>query len=381
MYCQELGTTGISASRFGLGCMRLPKDEREAVELVRYAIDHGVNYLDTAYVYAGSEDVLGRALAGGYRERVTLVSKAPVWFIKSHADFEQALDTSLRRLNTDYLDFYLLHNLFEGNLARVEHYGGYEFLDEMLAKGKIRFKGFSIHNTFPAFKRLVDEHSWDMAQVQMNILDVENQVTLEALSYGADKGLPMVIMEPLRGGNIINNQPPEIANILAQYPMRRSLAEWCFRWLYSKPEASVILSGASTLEQLKENLAIFADAAPYEMSAVETRVIDEVRAAFEAMHGVACTGCRYCMPCPTGVDIPAIFKTYNNYCLSGKSHVIDRMHYRESIVPQGMGADQCAECGACTQLCPQALPIPDLLAQVHAELLEPTAGFKRPESL
>ena len=259
----KLGKTGLQVSRFGLGCMRFPENREDAIEMVRYAIDNGVNYIDTAYVYGNSEIITGEALQGGYRKRITLATKSPIWNIQDHRDFEKYLDEELKRLHTDYIDMYLLHNLNPGNWEAVKKYDGLTFLDKMVEKGKIRYKGFSIHNTLEVFKEIVAIFHWEMAQIQLNILGETYQAGIEGLRYGAEKGLGMVIMEPLRGGSIINNTPPEVKKLLSEYPERRSLVEWCFRWLYNMPEVSVILSGASTIEQLKDNLRIFANSRPH----------------------------------------------------------------------------------------------------------------------
>ncbi|SHI13008.1 hypothetical protein SAMN02745823_02644 [Sporobacter termitidis DSM 10068] len=367
MQYTQYGRTGLKASRFGLGCMRFPPDEREAVSTVRYAIDHGVNYLDTAYVYKDSEATTGKALKGGYREKIYLATKSPIWNIEKYEDFEKYLDEQLLRLGTDYIDVYLLHNLFPGNWEKVKKYDGLKFLDRMIEKGKIRHKAFSIHSTTAAFREIVDAFSWEMCQLQLNILDAYNQVGVEGLHYAAEKGLATVIMEPLRGGYLINNTPREVAELIDAYPDKRPLVEWCFRWLYNMPEVSVILSGTSSLEQLKDNLRIFESAESGCMSAGDQALIVKIRETFEAKRSIGCTGCRYCMPCPKNVSIPEIFKLYNNYQLLG-SHPIDKFVYQRSYVSEGQGADQCASCGACMRHCPQSLKIPELLGQVHAEL-------------
>ena len=362
------GQTGLTVSRFGLGCMRFPNDRAEAVQMVRYAIDHGVNYVDTAYVYEGSEDILGEALQDGYRERTYLVSKSPIWNVSQHADFEPELDKSLKRLGTDYLDVYLLHNLYEDNLRKVRAYDGPGFLDEMVAKGKVRYKGFSMHNSYDAFTALVDDYDWDMAQVQLNILDSEMQVGLAGLIYGAQRGLAMAIMEPLRGGTIIQNAPPAVAALLAAYPQKRSLVEWCFRWLYDKPEATVILNGASSMEQLQDSLRIFEQTASGVMSEADQELIAHIQAAFATQAAVACTACGYCQPCPEDVAIPDIFAIYNNSTISKGAIISDRLYYQSHFVAHGQGVDRCTECGQCRDLCPQGLDVPVLLREAEAGL-------------
>jgi len=365
----QYGKTGMKVSRFGLGCMRFPSDKKEAIEMVRYAIDNGVNYLDTAFIYKDSETITGKALKDGYRNKAYLATKSPIWNINRHEDFEKYLDEELVRLGTDHIDVYLLHNMNHGHWEKVKNFDGLTFLDKMVKKGKIVHKAFSIHNTLKAFKEIVDTYDWEMAQIQLNILDEFQQVGVEGLKYAANKGIATVIMEPLRGGYLLNTAPKEVHDLINQYPEKRSLVEWCFRWLYNMPEVSIILSGTSSLQQLKDNLKIFEYATPNVMSEDDLNLIKTIREAYEAKKSIGCTGCRYCVPCPRGVTIPEIFKLYNSQQLM-KSHVIDKVVYKSNFVPAGSGADQCVSCGICTGHCPQTLQIPELLKKVHAELME-----------
>jgi predicted aldo/keto reductase-like oxidoreductase len=362
----QLGKTGIKVSRFGLGCMRFPQNKADAIEMVRYAIDNGVNYIDTAYMYKNSEIITGVALQEGYRERVTLATKSPIWNIQKHNDFEKYLDEELKRLHTDYIDVYLLHNLNPENWEKVKKYDGFTFLDKMIKKGKIRHKGFSIHNTLEAFKEIVDIFDWEIAQIQLNILGEKYQAGIEGLKYGATKGLGMVIMEPLRGGSIINNTPPEVKAVLNEYPEKRPLVEWCFRWLYNMPEVSVILSGTSATEQLKDNLRIFEKSMPNVMSEKDMELIHTIQKIYESRKNIGCTGCKYCMPCPQGINIPDIFKFYNQYQIFNKP-MNDTLTYAFTA---GVNADQCIHCGNCKQYCPQQLEIPDLIKRVNEEFME-----------
>ncbi len=363
----QFGNTGLQVSRFGLGCMRFPKDQKEAVKMVRYAIENGVNYLDTAYVYSGSEATVGTALRGGYRNNVYIAAKSPIWNIHKHQDFEKYLDVELKRLGTDVIDVYLLHNLDPGNWKKVKRHDGLSFLDKMIKKGKIRHKGFSIHSTAQAFREISDAFDWEIAQIQLNILDEAQQVGLEGLQYGAFKGMGMVVMEPLRGGSLLNRIPPEVQGLMDTYPEKRSLVEWCFRWLYNMHEVSLILSGTSSLEQLQDNLRIFENSKPGVMTEEDIKLIHAIRDAYESKKSIGCTGCRYCMPCPAGVAIPEIFKLYNSYQIV-KPHSIDKVVYRDTIVPSAAGADRCVACGDCVKHCPQKLPVPELLKKVHTGL-------------
>ncbi len=366
----EYGKTGMRVSRLGLGCMRFPQDQDEAARMVRHAVDSGINYIDTAYMYPDSEEITGKALRDGYRNRAYLVTKSPIWLIKSNEDFEKYLDEELVRLETDHIDMYLLHNLYPGNWEKVQKFDGLTFLDKMIQKGKILHKGFSIHNTTQAFREIADSFDWEMAQIQLNILDEHQQVGVEGLRYGAAKGLAMVIMEPLRGGSLVTGVPNEAKELIAAYPEKRSIAEWCFRWLYNMPEVSVILSGTSTLEQLKDNLRIFEHAKPGVMTQEDQKLIAAVRQAFESKKSIGCTGCRYCMPCPAGVGIPEVFRLYNSHQLT-RPNPIDKQIYQ--FINTDAKADKCVECGVCMQHCPQDLKIPELLKIAHEEL---SSSFK-----
>jgi len=368
MEYQSFGNSGPSVSRLGLGCMRLPASKREAIALIRHAIDSGINYLDTAFVYGHSEEVLGEALKGGYRERVILASKCPLWHIKNYDDFGRNLNIQLSRLNTNHLDVYLLHNLYPNNLRRAEVFDAFGFLDDMQQKGTIGLKGFSIHNTFEAFRQISEDYYWDVAQIQLNILDEDEQVGIRGLYHGAALGLAMAIMEPLRGGTLLTHAPPAVTSLVRSHPSGRSLAEWCLRWLIDKDEATVILSGASSIEQLDDNLRIFERAAREPLTAQDHLFLQQLKAAYHAAYRVGCTGCAYCLPCPQGVNIPQVFKTYNHYLIAGKNSPIDRVYYQKALAQAGAGADCCTNCGTCSALCPQTLAVPELLREAHATL-------------
>ena len=368
MQYTQYGQTGLRVSRFGLGCMRFPKDVREAVDMVRYAIDHGVNYLDTAYVYPDSEVTTGKALAGGYREKIVLATKSPVWLMKRYEDYEKYLDEELKRLHTDTIDVYLLHCLTPENWETVKRTDGLRFLDRMAEKGKIRHRAFSIHSTYEHYLEVANAYDWEMAQIQLNILDEHRQAGLAGVRHAAGKKMATVVMEPLRGGSLVNNVPPEVQALVEQYPEKRSLVEWCFRWLYNLPEVTLILSGTSSMAQLQENLRIFENAQSGVMSEKDLSLIAEITDRFEARRTIGCTGCRYCMPCPSGVAIPDVFSTFNRYLLTARTPA-DREAYRRDLLEKGTGGDRCVACGACAKHCPQTLDIPKLLKDVHQEMI------------
>lgn len=363
----DYGKTGLNISRFGLGCMRYPEDTKEAVEMVRYALDNGVNYLDTAYVYGDSEIKTGLALKNGYRDKAILATKSPIWNMTSHSDFEKYLDEQLIRLGVDCIDIYLLHNLDYTNWQTVQKYDGLSFLDKMIQKGKIKHKAFSFHGTSDAFKEVVDAYDWEMAQIQLNILDEFYQAGVEGLKYASEKGMAVVVMEPLRGGHIINDVPSIVNNLVEAYPEKRSLIEWSFRWLYNMPEATVIISGTNNLTQLKQNIEFFNNAQSGCMSQSDINFITNIREAFESNKNIGCTGCKYCMPCPKNVDIPEVFKIYNTVNIMS-THWIDKEIYKGNIVPLGRGAEECIGCGICMTHCPQGLNIPEQLKVAHEYL-------------
>ncbi|MBN1623237.1 MAG: aldo/keto reductase [Clostridia bacterium] len=364
----DYGKTGIKTARFGLGCMRLPLDQNKSTEIIQYAIDHGVTYLDTAYIYKDNEIKVGKALENGYREKAILVTKSPVWDIKSYKDFEKFLDEELKRLQTDYIDMYLMHSLGSENFKKVIEFDGFTFLDKMIEKGKILHKGFSYHGPKDLFKEIVDSYDWEMAQIQLNILDEFEQAGLEGLIYAHRKGLATVIMEPLRGGHLVNDYPAEIDELISEFPQKRSLVEWAFRWLYNIREADVIISGVSTIEQLKQNLEIFKYSEYDCMTAEEANLVHRIKEAYEKRRAVGCTGCGYCMPCPFGVEIPEVFRYWNKVTMLEK-HWLDKMIYGDTIVKSGKGADKCTECGVCLTKCPQGIQIPEELKKAHAVLM------------
>jgi len=365
--------TDITASRLGFGCMRLPMaedkiDRPEAIALIRKAIDSGVTYIDTAYGYHNgeSEVVVGLALKDGYRERVTLATKLPVWKVEKPEDMERLLDEQLSRLQVEYVDFYLLHALDWESYQKVRDMGAHDFLNRMIEKGKIRYPAFSFHDDAEAFRKIVTDYPWKMAQVQMNVLDEFNQATLKgAQEFAEQRGIGVVVMEPLRGGALARNIPEEVQALYDQAEIKRSPVEWAFRWIYDQSAFVTTLSGMSNLEQLEDNLAIFDKAEVGVMTEAEKDMMTEVRKAYESRIRVGCTGCEYCMPCPKGVKIPNIFRGVDSASMFGTLDSFKKRY--EGMVEKGEGANQCVKCGLCEKACPQHISIRAHLEAIHKE--------------
>lgn len=361
-----LGNTGIKASRFGLGCMRYTEDEQNATNMTRYALDNGVNYLDSGYLYKNSEEILGKALKDGYRKKAVLVTKCPVQLVEKESDFEKLLDEQLKRLNTDYLDFYLLHNVDVSHWEIVKKHNGLEFLDKMIKKGKILHKGCSIHGSYDHFKTVLDSYDWELITMQLGILDKENQAGVKGLKELGKKGVAATIMSPLRGGNLLKFAPQKVHDLINEFPVKRSLAEWGFRFLYNKEEVSVVLSGVTTMDQLKENIDIFKRSEINVMTSEEDQLIENIREAFFENYAVPCTNCNYCLPCPAGVNIPKAFNYYNLKEMT--NHWSDGMLYKKELIDTNSDASVCIECGQCEPKCPQSIEIIKKLKEAHAVL-------------
>jgi predicted aldo/keto reductase-like oxidoreductase len=370
----KLPATPVSA--LGFGCMRLPTrdadpahiDEELATRLVRRAIDAGVNYLDTAYPYhAGeSERFLGRALRDGYRERVQLATKLPVWHVTSPRDWERLLDEQLRRLATDRIDFYLLHALGAERWEQVRALGGLPALERARRDGRIGHLGFSFHGSLDAFKTIVDGYDWEHCLIQYNFLDEEYQAGRAGLRYATARGVGVAVMEPLRGGALAA-VPPAVARLLAASGREWSAAEWALRWIWHHPEVVTVLSGMNSLAQLDENLAVAGAALPGSLTPDDLAVVAQVRDFFQARMRVPCTTCGYCQPCPHGVAIPDVLALYNAAAMFESRESPARV-YDLLFVRDGAGAEACEECGECEPKCPQEIEIIARLKEAHAHL-------------
>ena len=374
MKYRTFGKLGIQGSAFGLGCMRFNGaasgdsiiDEQKAISLIRRAIDGGVTYLDTAYVYLDktSEVVLGKALLDGYRNKVTIATKMPMEAVHDRASMEELLATELKKLQTDHIDFYLMHGIDKAKWEYFKSIGAPQFFDDMKKEGKIRYKCFSFHGPYDEFEYIINDYDWDMVQIQYNFMDVENQAGTKGLELAGKLGIPVVIMEGLLGGRLAN-APDNVQALYDAFPVKRTPVEWAFRWLCNRPEIATVLSGCNEVEQIDDNLRIFDTVEAGIMSQEELNLMDNVRVAYLSRTKIGCTGCRYCMPCPNGVDIPGIFSVWNNLSLYGGDPKNNGQIRR--MIENNHGADQCIGCGACEAACPQHLPIIESLQTAWKE--------------
>jgi hypothetical protein len=383
--------TGDELSILGFGCMRLAVtkdgriDEERAAGQIRYAIDHGVNYVDTAWPYHGgeSEPFVGRALAGGYRERVKLATKLPAWLVRSRADMDRFLDAQLRKLATSQTDYYLVHSVNGDTWDHVAALGVAEFLDRAQADGRIAHAGFSFHGLREDFRRVVDAYPWAMCQIQYNYLDEETQAGTEGLQYAAAKGLGVMVMEPLRGGALaISPQPAAIQALWQEAETDRTPAEWALRWVWNHPEVTLVLSGMNDEAQVDENVAIAADAQPGALTDAEIALIGRASSQYREIMKVGCTGCGYCQPCPSGVDIPECFSLFNAFHTFGQRQQASFLYVARMgglLTGQPGYASQCSHCRDCVQKCPQNLDVPSLLEQVVSEF--ESSGLKEREAI
>jgi predicted aldo/keto reductase-like oxidoreductase len=379
MQYRPFGSLDFQVSALGFGMMRLPKNSDdpadinrpEAIAMVRRAIDAGVNYIDTAYPYHGglSEVVTGEALADGYREKVKLVTKLPTWMVTCEEDVDRLLDEQLARLNDDHIDIYLIHNITRGNWSTVGKCNVIQRLEAAKKAGKIGAIGFSFHDDFDLLKEVVDSYDWAMAQIQYNYMNENVQAGTAGLEYAASKGLAVVIMEPLLGGCLVNT-PPAVNEILAEGSTERTPADWALQWLWNKPEVATVLSGMSAMEQVEQNIASADASGVGTLGQADLDVMHRAAQAYQALTPIPCTRCRYCMPCPAGVDIPTAFSLYNGiHAFGGNQGLLNRIIYNN--LPDADKASSCIACGACEEKCPQQIPISEWMPKVHENLSRP----------
>jgi hypothetical protein len=352
-------------SILGFGMMRLPHEpgkysdiiEEESLRQVRYAIDNGLNYIDTAWPYheGNSEGFVAKALKDGYREKVYVADKLPSWLIKSREDMDKYLDEQLVRLEDDYIDFYLLHALNKNSWENLKKHNVFDFIEKALASGKIKNIGFSFHDKYEVFEEILEAFNWDFCQIQFNFYDEEYQAGLKGLKLAASKDIDVIVMEPLRGGRLANNVPSEVKNIYNSTGVEHSPAGWAFRYVWNYPEVKTVLSGMNDLNHIKDNILEASEALPNMLTAKEKVAIKKVEEFYKARIQVDCTNCKYCMPCPFGVNIPANFAFYNNaHVFSDKAYFHNA--FFEQMKPEQM-ADMCQQCGECEVKCPQNIEI------------------------
>jgi hypothetical protein len=386
MQFRKFGKLDWNASVLGFGCMRLPTtdgnphgpniQEAEAVRMIRHALDRGVNYFDTAYVYheGRSETVLGKALRG-HRDRAKIATKCPVWAIQNEADFDRILNEQLSRLQTDHIDFYLLHALNKSRWNEIV------LKQDLLAKagaamgdGRIRHLGFSFHDNYESFPDIINgfDH-WTFCQIQYNYMDTENQAGAKGLALAAARGLAVVVMEPLLGGRLAN-PPSAIRQVIERSSVKRSPADWALQWLWNQPEVTVVLSGMSNLQQVDANVESASHARSHSFQAADLAVITDLQQKYRERAAIPCTKCSYCMPCPNGVDIPGNFEIYNEAFLHED---IPGARFKYQIfIPEAARASVCIACHECEDKCPQNIPISEWMPKVHA-LLGASGGQER----
>lgn len=371
MKYRKLGKYQDEVSILGFGCMRLPVidgehdkiDEKEATKQIRYGIDNGVNYIDTAYPYHGgmSEKFVGKVLQDGYREKVFLATKSPSWLIESHEDLDKFLDIQLSNLKTDYIDFYLLHALNKKYWDNFIKQDCFSFIKRSLENGKIRNIGFSFHDKFEVFEEIINAYDWDFCQIQLNYFDEDYQAGLKGLKLAASKGIDVIIMEPLRGGRLAN-APEEINELWNSYKEKHTPAGWALRYLWDKKEVKVVLSGMNNFDHIDDNIKEASKAEANMLSDEEKALINKVKNIYKSRVKVDCTNCKYCMPCPHGVNIPGNFAIYNNASIFGDKEYFKKQYYSQ-LKPEEL-ADMCQKCGTCEPLCPQNIEIIQQLENV-----------------
>jgi hypothetical protein len=373
---------GDEISALGFGAMRLPTkngmiDKQKAKEPIYYAIDHGVNIIDTAYPYHGgsSESFLGEILKDGYREKVKLMTKMPSWSVKKYEDMEKYLKIQLEKLQTDCIDYYLIHNLSKVSFENLKEIGVLEFLENAKAKGKINNIGFSFHSDLDSFKEIIDAYKWDVCLIQYNYMDEKNQAGTEGLEYAHSKGTNIFIMEPLKGGILAGKVPDNAQEIWNESDTGRSPADWALRWVLNHPEVTTVFSGMGEMDQVEENLKVTDEALPNSLTEDELELYERVKEVYKDLMKVDCTGCGYCMPCPRGVDIPRCFNIYNQKYMFNNNPSFDYIAILGGVFSgQEAYAGLCNGCGKCVRACPQNLEIPELLTDVSSEL--EGRGFK-----
>ena len=380
----RLDKQGNKISVLGYGCMRFTKNvtgtvmEKTEKELMK-AYEAGVNYYDTAYIYPDSEVALGKILEkNGIREKVSIATKLPHYLMKSRDGAEKCFQEELRRLRTNYVDYYLMHMLSDVKTwERLVSLGIKDWIEEKKASGQIRQIGFSYHGNSDTFCQLLDAYDWDFCQIQYNYLDEHSQAGRTGLHYAAAKGIPVIIMEPLRGGKLVNNLPEKAKKLFEDYTTKRTPAEWAFRWLYNQQEVTCVLSGMNSLEMVEENVKTADSAKIGELTEKDFDLYKNIVDAINEKMKVGCTGCRYCMPCPKQVDIPGVFSAYNKKYTEGWFHGMMDYIMCTILRKDATSASNCISCGKCEMHCPQGIKVREELKKVQKEMEGPIYKLAR----
>ena len=378
MLYREVPKNGDKLSVLGYGLMRLPVrmgsiNQKLAEKQIMSAFDQGVNYFDTAVPYHNgkSEPFLGKLISqNGFRNEIKIATKLPHWSTHSKEDMDKVLDVQLSKLKTDRIDYYLVHGLSGELWEAAKRHGVLEFLDDALKKGKIVNAGFSFHGLSEEFNGIVDDYDWTFCQIQYNYLDTQNQAGTAGLKYAASKDIAVIIMEPLRGGNLAKTPPQTIKDIWAKAENKKAPVEWSLGWIWNHPEVTVVLSGMNDDDHINQNLALAEKAVPNSFTEKENQLVEEAAAEFRNVMKVGCTSCQYCMPCPAGVNIPSCFETYNSrHVFKDKRAKLLYLFFNGGIVTDKPSlASVCVQCEQCLEKCPQHLPIPDLLKDVQEDM-------------
>ncbi|MHA1474303.1 MAG: aldo/keto reductase [Promethearchaeota archaeon] len=382
MKYRKMGSLDWKVSALGFGAMRLPMkkdgdtekvDVKEAIRIIRYGIDNGINYVDTAWPYHGgeSEKIVGQALKDGYREKVKLVSKLPLWEVKKTEDFDVFLNKQLEKLQTDHLDIYLFHGLNRGRFQKLKDLNLIKKMEEAREKGLIRHFGFSFHDSWEVFKEIVDFYNWEMVQIQHNYIDIDYQASTKGLQYAANKGIAVVIMEPIGGGKLAN-PTPEVTEILERASIKRTPVDWALQFLWNMPEVTVVLSGMGSYKMVEENLNSASNSGIDLLSSQEKEILEQIAAAFRKVIKIPCTACGYCLPCPSGVHIPGNLSYINELAWGREKKLLENWYNgmakteKELKEKPGNGnASFCTKCGECLEACPQSIDIPTELEKIN----------------
>lgn len=383
MKYRRFGGLDWKVSALGFGAMRLPTigddsgkiDVVKASAMLRYAFDHGVNYVDTGYPYhdGQSEVFVGNVLRDGYRDTVKVAAKMPIWQVNERSDLDRIFNEQLVKLQTDHIDFYLFHGLREERWAQVHALNALQWAEEQIDAGRITHLGFSFHDSFDVFKQIVDGYDgWTLCQIQYNYVDQDYQAGMRGVQYAASKGLAVVVMEPIQGGNLAVTPSPTIQAIWDNATVRRTPVDWALQWVWNQPDVAMVLSGMSTMDQVVENVCSAGRSKPCTLSADDLDRIARVGDAYRASGFIGCTRCDYCQPCPQGVAIPDAIAFYNEYYTkrSEKDQQEQVKHRYVETISNEERADRCIQCGECKAKCPQQLPIPRLMTNVARRLLD-----------